>query len=735
MLSQSAMSYCLSPDCLSPKNEPNAASCQSCGTSLVLRDRYRAQRLLGRGGFGATFLAQDESLPGQPICVIKQMQPPSQKPSMVDSCRQLFQREANTLGKLSANPQITRLLDFFEHEGEFYLVQEYVDGVTLNHELKHKGPFSESKMKTVLKDLLHILHYLHSNKVIHRDIKPANIMHRKFDGRLVLIDFGGVKDQMGQTQILEEKQQGALTQFALGTIGYAPAEQLSKRPVYASDIYSLGATCFFLLTAKEPAELEYDPQTGELIFPTELKVSEGFQSILRKMLAESVRDRYKSAKEVFTALKQLETGAVSPPVPQVSSANQTATPQPAPASDHKLPPSNSTSTPKPIVPPSPKAKQMAVATLETPAKKALGEAIAKVSSKVPNSPLNSASRSVPMATDLLAGASFTASSSKHKKQTYPWWNRPLIGDRSLTQRLILLFRKEPISERALQIHQKALDTIINLSEKALTVDSEKFGNDEFLAFVRIQYALGKGHDEYADLTHSAELLRVGVKAKNSFLKIEQIEVAYRGPKQNAFYDYIQDLLTQNLNKETFLTQVKDHVQTLVEGIKSKEGKASLQSYTEQLEILSEHEFGLKLLSLFKQHKLSDYSVLRAVSDMVNRLHNSELFDLKSLIAEVASQAQMFEKLGNIIGLPPQKRDPETYAKLLQYLALSEKYQSAYDKFQELVALLEDWQKHREIITTIRKEYSPKEYKYPKEFRVAIPGQDIYDKYGSYFALG
>ena len=217
------MSYCLNPDCTSPRNEPNTECCQSCGKPLVLRDRYRAQKILGRGGFGATFLAQDESLPGQPTCVIKQMRPPSNQPSMIDSCRKLFQREANTLGKLSVNPQITRLLDYFEEEGEFYLVQEYVEGVNLQAELKRKGKFSEAKIKTLLKDLLHILHFLHSNKVIHRDIKPANIMRRSFDGRLVLIDFGGVKDQMGQTQMLEDKTQGALTQFALGTAGYSPA--------------------------------------------------------------------------------------------------------------------------------------------------------------------------------------------------------------------------------------------------------------------------------------------------------------------------------------------------------------------------------------------------------------------------------------------------------------------------------------------------------------------------------
>ena len=275
------------------------------------------------------------------------------------------------------------------------------------------------------------------------------------------------------------------------------------------------------------------------MFSDDLKVSPGLQQLLEKMMAESVRDRYQSVKEVFAALKKLDSAPVKSPPPVASS--------PPPEAVKK-----STETTKPISPSqatvssAPPASKPSAVTAET--MEVLGEAVAKVPSTIPNSPLKSMSTPDPWASKALSGGTHQTTSSVPNKQTYPWWNRPLIGNYSLTQRLVLLFFKPSISERSLQIHQKSLSAITKLSQKALTVDNEKFGNDEFLAFVRIRYAFMHGGEEYAHLMQSAALLEVGVKTKNSFNKIEQIELAYRSPKQTAFYEYTQDLLTQKLEK-------------------------------------------------------------------------------------------------------------------------------------------------------------------------------------------
>ncbi len=299
------MSYCVNPACPEPKNAERAIRCQTCGSNLLLRDRYRVLKALGQGGFGATFVAVDDLLPGQPVCVIKQLRPASTSPRVLDMARQLFEREAKTLGKIGNHPQVPRLLDYFESERQFYLVQEYVGGQTIKQEAKRNGPFTEFAVKQFLREILPLVKYLHDNEVIHRDIKPANIIRRDVDHQLVLIDFGAVKDQVSQTALLNANSTGetAFTSFAIGTPGFAPQEQMAMRPVYASDIYAVGATCLYLLTGKSPKHFDYDPMTTELVWRPHVYVSDSFAAVLEKMLAASVRDRYQSPEEALRALE------------------------------------------------------------------------------------------------------------------------------------------------------------------------------------------------------------------------------------------------------------------------------------------------------------------------------------------------------------------------------------------------------------------------------------------------
>jgi serine/threonine-protein kinase len=298
---------------------------------------------LGHGGFGATFLAKDESLPGSPYCVIKQLRPAASSPSVLQMARDLFKREAKTLGKIGNHPQVPRLLDYFEANQEFYLVQEYISGSTLQQEVKRSGPFSEAGVKQFLSEVLPMLQYIHSNQVIHRDIKPANLIRRTQDKKLVLIDFGAVKDQVNPVQA-GASEQTALTAYAIGTPGYAPPEQMAMRPVYASDIYALGVTCIYLLTGKSPKDLDYDPTTGEMMWQDHVHISEHFSTVLKKMLEVSVRHRYQNAGEVLRALdmepylESLEQSMVTKPSRGVrnpgyaSNASDMTGPTAAPAS-------------------------------------------------------------------------------------------------------------------------------------------------------------------------------------------------------------------------------------------------------------------------------------------------------------------------------------------------------------------------------------------------------------------
>ena len=272
---------------------------QLCGSEQIFRDRYQLLRTLGRGGFGVTYLAKDIALPNSPLCVIKLLCPKVNNPVVLQRASQRFEREAKILSQLGSHAQIPRLLDYFQLEGNFYLVQEYVRGRTLAKEIRNRGKLSELEVKHFLREILPVLSYVHENQVIHRDIKPPNIIRCQDDGRLVLIDFGAVKEQF--VQVSQSTQKPTTTHF-VGTLGFAPPEQLALRASYSSDIFALGVTCLYMLTGKPPMEFSYDGVTGEVNWQDYLTVSEHFSKILDKMLKISVRDRYQSADELLRFL-------------------------------------------------------------------------------------------------------------------------------------------------------------------------------------------------------------------------------------------------------------------------------------------------------------------------------------------------------------------------------------------------------------------------------------------------
>lgn len=342
------MSYCVNPNCSHPNNPPQESNCLTCGSNLKLRGRYRATRSLGRGGFGATFLAADEGLPGHPSCVIKQLRPTTKSASVLKMARELFEREAFTLGKIGSHPQIPRLLDYFEEDENFYLVQEYVEGETLKQEYSRRGVFNEIEIRKILTEILPALGFIHENGVIHRDIKPANIMRRKQDGQLVLIDFGAVSTQESRAVMHgsgpnipdrgEAPHDEQLTNFAIGTPGFAPPEQMAMRPVFSSDLYAIAMSCLYLLTGRSPKDFGHDPHTGEINWRSQVNLSEHLTSIFDRMLKPSIAQRFRSAEEVIQAMEARPSPSPVAPAPE---PDPDPVVQPVPTNPMRPPISNS----------------------------------------------------------------------------------------------------------------------------------------------------------------------------------------------------------------------------------------------------------------------------------------------------------------------------------------------------------------------------------------------------------
>ncbi len=309
----------------------------------LLDRRYEVTQVLGAGGFGRTYLARDTRRPGHPTCVVKQLKPLSNDPSFLETARRLFNSEAETLEQLGNHDQIPRLLAYFEEDQEFYLVQEFVEGHTFTQELQPGQRWEESRVIAMLEEVLSILDFVHSHGVIHRDIKPDNLIRRNSDNKLVLVDFGAVKQIRTQFAATQGRTNNTV---AVGTPGYMASEQALGQPRPSSDIYALGIIGIQALTGLMPVNFQEDLSTGEILWQHLVPVSRGFATILTKMVRYHFKDRYQSASEALQALRQLNSLYSSPPypsVPKTPSANEAPglaqrippQPYPTPASEHQ----------------------------------------------------------------------------------------------------------------------------------------------------------------------------------------------------------------------------------------------------------------------------------------------------------------------------------------------------------------------------------------------------------------
>ncbi len=271
----------------------------------LLSGRYSVIQQLGAGGFSQTFLAKDTQLPGQPLCVVKQLKLPVKNADRWEVAKRLFDTEASVLYRLGNHDQIPRLLAHFEDNQEFFLVQEFIEGEPLDKLLLPHTPWAATQVMRRLHDILQVLAFVHQQRVIHRDIKPSNLIRRRRDDKLVLIDFGAVKQV--STSLEDPLVEQALT-IAIGTQGYMPSEQVSGSPRFNSDLYAAGMVGIQALTGIRPNQFRRDPQTCELIWHDRLpssSIDPAFVEILDSLVRYHFRERYPTVEEPLKAIAAL----------------------------------------------------------------------------------------------------------------------------------------------------------------------------------------------------------------------------------------------------------------------------------------------------------------------------------------------------------------------------------------------------------------------------------------------
>ncbi|MEG4213895.1 bifunctional serine/threonine-protein kinase/ABC transporter substrate-binding protein [Microcoleus sp. Pol14C6] len=276
----------------------------------ILRDRYQIIGQLGEGGFATTYTANDAlGHPENPLCVVvKEIgQPQSNDPRLLESARQQFEKEAKTLLHLKDKcPRIPALIDRCEENGNFYLIQEYIEGEPLSQELSDGKKLTEQQVIDLLLDILEVLDCVHSQNIIHRDIKPSNLIRRQLDGKIAAIDFGGVKAIRSLAM-----ESGNITQTrAVGTEGYMPAEQWKNQPRFNSDIYAAGIVGIQAIAGLDIEEIFTHKKTCELVwrYATHdrpiVQISDKLEKILNKMVRYHFNHRYQSAAEVLEELRE-----------------------------------------------------------------------------------------------------------------------------------------------------------------------------------------------------------------------------------------------------------------------------------------------------------------------------------------------------------------------------------------------------------------------------------------------
>lgn len=328
--------YCTRPGCTRPQNyfsdlkdssvliTVQQKYCTNCRMPLILAGRYLPIRLLGKGGFGTAFLAIDRYTPGMRQCVVKQFQPAGNlSQTQMRLAQDLFEREAIALEKLgNQHEQIPTLLAYFplrienfnnEVEQFFYLVQEYIDGQTLEKELCEQGKFLEGEVIHILREILNVLQFVHKKNIIHRDIKPSNIMRHR-DGKLFLLDFGAVK------QVTNNSIGSNRSSTGIYSLGFSPPEQISGGEVFpCTDLYALGFTAVTLLTGEQEVNKLFNAYSNQIEWRSRVEVNPNFADILDRMLMTAANQRFGTATEVLEALNTL---SLSPHKPQPISTSK-----------------------------------------------------------------------------------------------------------------------------------------------------------------------------------------------------------------------------------------------------------------------------------------------------------------------------------------------------------------------------------------------------------------------------
>ncbi|MBV5260555.1 hypothetical protein FLX56_19270 [Synechococcus moorigangaii CMS01] len=310
-----------------------------------------------------------------------------------------------------------------------------------------------------------------------------------------------------------------------------------------------------------------------------------------------------------------------------------------------------------------------------------------------------------------------------------WWNKPLVGDTSLTEKITKLISKEPVPESVVLAHRKFSRQINAKAWHVQRIELNKFDSEDFLTYAKMRILLDKGLGEYQGLKRIVQFLELALTAAESYLLISETELQFRSPLQKSIYKFISQVLNTKDHQQV-LAIIHQKVWPLLDRIKTEKGRIVLQEYLKAIDNVARYPDGLELLRLFKQATYS-YTVLRTISSLSKTFNKSDVYDTTQVSLQIRENQEVFNNLAKILQVPPEHDNAQSYARMLQFIAFRYRHQKEDIEFQELLKRLKDWELPYLNIVGLRQEYSAQDYSLPKEFKEPIPALDVYEKYKQY----
>lgn len=314
-----------------------------------------------------------------------------------------------------------------------------------------------------------------------------------------------------------------------------------------------------------------------------------------------------------------------------------------------------------------------------------------------------------------------------------WWNRPLFGNVSLWQRIYSTLNRQKIPDSVLSSYNQELDNVQKIEPNLRMLDNGQYSS-EFLFYAGLKQKIENDVDEYKGLAHFIKVFSFTIKNIQHFQVLTRVELDFRDKTQVQFYQFIEEQLISNAPSKSIRKAIRNEIKNLILTTHNEPTKEALISYKKALESLITRKSGVKLLGFLKKNKITDYSIFDVFYFLIKETQDQNLKNLKFIVFIVKNKKDELDKACKLIGFPSSENNTIIYAKIIQYIALSYRYEHITFRFEQFLEILKKWSQHYQKILNLKEEYPAYKYHYPDSFAQNIPGLSIYLKYKD-FILG